>query len=58
LDGTETWDTDSAFASNTHLQFQQAKVENICLVMLQVTVANLGDADYSEITFNSKWYKR
>jgi hypothetical protein len=47
LDGTETWDTDSAFASNT-FTVPTGKGGKY-MFSYGVTVANLGDADYSEI---------
>ena len=47
LDGTETWDTDSAFASNT-FTVPTGKAGKY-MFSYGVTVANLGDADFSEI---------
>ena len=47
LDGTETWDTDNAFASNT-FTVPTGKAGKY-LFCYGVTVSNLGDADFSEI---------
>ena len=47
LDGTETWDTDSAFASNT-FTVPTGKGGKY-MFSYGLTVANLDDADYSEI---------
>jgi hypothetical protein len=47
LDGAETWDTDSAFASNT-FTVPTGKAGKY-MFSYGVTIANLGDADFSEI---------